>query len=92
MRTTKTIVEKYGMKRDFNAWFAQADYVIKPPFQASLRYEHLRVADPSVPSIKALNANFTFLVRANIKAMLEYHRDLRESQNYSLATVLRFAL
>ena len=30
--------------------------------------------------------------RANIKAMLEYHRDLRQSQNYTLATVLRFAL
>ena len=79
-------------KRDFNAWFAQADYVIRPPFQASLRYEHLRVGDRSVPSIKALNANFTFLVRANIKAMLEYHRDLRDSQIYTLATVLRFAL
>jgi hypothetical protein len=66
--------------------------VIKPPFQASLRYEHLRVGDRSVPSLKAVNANFTFLVRANIKAMLEYHRDLRDSQIYSLATVLRFAL
>jgi hypothetical protein len=78
-------------KRNFDAWFAQADYVIKPPFQASVRYEHLRVADASVPSIKVLNTNFSFLIRANIKALIEYQRDLRESKNYALATVLRFA-
>ena len=76
----------------WDAWFAQADYVIKPPFQVSARYENLRVADPSVPSIRVLNANFSFLIRANIKAMLEYRRDLRNSQNYTLATALRFAI
>ena len=78
-------------KRDYDAWFAQADYVIKPPFQTSLRYEHVRVADSSAPPIKVLNANFSFLIRANIKAMLEYNRDLENSGNYALATVLRFA-
>jgi hypothetical protein len=78
--------------RSYDVWFAQADYVIRPPFQVSARYENLRVADPRVPSIRSLNANFSFLIRANIKAMLEYHRDLRNSQNYTLATVLRFAL
>ena len=78
--------------RTYDAWFAQADYVIRPPFQVSARYENLRVADPTVPSIRTLNANFSLLVRANIKAMLEYRRDLRNSQNYTLATVLRFAL
>lgn len=79
-------------KRTYDAWFAQADYVIKPPFQVSARYENLRVADPSVPTIRTLNANFSVLIRANIKAMLEYHRDLRNSKNYTLATVLRFAI
>lgn len=79
-------------KRDYDAWFAQADYVIRPPFQVSLRYEHLRVGDRSVPSLKTLNANLSFLIYANVKAMLEYHRDLRDSQNYALATVLRLAL
>ena len=79
-------------KRTYDAWFAQADYVLRPPFQVSLRYENLRVADPTVPSIRSFNANLSFLIRANIKAMLEYHRDLRQSQNYTLATVLRFAL
>ena len=38
-------------KRSYDAWFVQADYIIKPPFQLSARYENLRVADPSVPSI-----------------------------------------
>jgi hypothetical protein len=78
--------------RTFDAWFAQADYVIRPPFQVSARYENLRVADPTVPTLKSLNANLSVLIRANIKAMLEYHRDLRNSQNYTLATVLRLAL
>jgi hypothetical protein len=77
--------------RGWNAWFAQADYVIKPPFQASLRYESLTPADSSVKTQRSLNANFSFLARANVKAMLEYHRDLNDSLNYTLATVLRFA-
>ena len=83
-------VEDY-VKRTYDAWFAQADYVVVPPLQVSLRYENLRLADPLTPSIRTLNANASFLIRANIKAMIEYNRDLRESQNYTLATVLRFA-
>ncbi len=88
----ETLEQISETKRSWDAWFAQADYVIRPPFQVSLRYENLRVADPTVPSIRVLNANFSFLIRANIKAMLEYHRDLRNSQNYTLATALRFAI
>jgi len=75
----------------YSAWFAQADYVIRPPFQVSLRYENLRPGDPQAATQRALNANFSCLVRAHIKAMLEYHRDLRDSQNYQLSTVLRVA-
>jgi hypothetical protein len=85
------VTELNEIKRTYDAWFAQADYVIAPPFQVSLRYENLRVADPTVPTLKTLNANFSFLAYANIKAMLEYNRDLRDSKNYTLATVLRFA-
>jgi hypothetical protein len=77
--------------RTYDAWFAQADYVILPPFQVSARYENLRAADPTVPTLRFLNANASFLIRANIKAMLEYHRDLHEAQNYTIAGVLRFA-
>ena len=75
----------------WDAWFAQADYVITPVFQVSARYENLRPADPSVDTQKTLNANLSFLARANIKLMLEYRRDLHDSQNYQLATVLRAA-
>ncbi len=88
----ETLEQINETRRSYDAWFAQADYVIRPPFQVSVRYENLRVADATVPSIRTLNANFSVLIRANIKAMLEYHRDLRQSQNYTLATVLRFAL
>jgi hypothetical protein len=87
-----TLAQIEETRRTYDAWFAQADYVIRPPFQVSVRYENLRVADPTVPSIRTLNANLSMLIRANIKVMLEYHRDLRESQNYTLATVLRFAI
>ena len=65
--------------------------MITPPFQVSLRYENLRPADASVDTQQLLNANLSFLVRANIKLMLEYRRDLHDSQNYQLATVLRAA-
>jgi hypothetical protein len=78
-------------RRSYDAWFAQADYVILPPLQVSLRYEHLRPGDRSAPSIRTVNANASFLVRANIKAMLEYNRDAHDAKNYTLATVLRFA-
>ena len=75
----------------YDSWFLQADYVFAPPFQASVRYEQLRAADPAVPLIQTLNANFSFLAYANIKLMLEYNRDLKNSQNYTVAGVLRAA-
>jgi hypothetical protein len=75
----------------YDSWFLQGDYVIRPPFQVSLRYEELRPGDRSVDKIKFLNTDFTYLIRANIKAMIEYRRDLQDTQNYQLAGVLRFA-
>jgi len=91
LRDPDSLSEIRTATRTYDSWFAQADYVIVPPLQVSLRYENLRVADPLVPSIRTLNANASFLIRANIKAMVEYNRDLRDSQNYTVATVLRFA-
>jgi len=89
LRDDETGAEISLTTRTWDAWFAQADYVIVPPFQVSVRYENLRPADPSVDTLQVLNANFSFLVRANIKLMLEYRRDLHDSLNYQLATVLR---
>ena len=75
----------------YDTWFLQSDYVILPPLQASLRYENLRPADRQARSLRFLNASLSFFAYANVKAMLEYRRDLRESKNYSLNTILRFA-
>jgi hypothetical protein len=75
----------------YSSWFVQADYVIRPPFQVSLRYEDLNPGDPAAPAIRFANANFSYLMVANIKLMLEYQLDLEESKNYNLAAVLRFA-
>ena len=75
----------------YDTWFAQADYVIRPPFQVSLRYESLNPADPAAESLRFWNADFSFLTRANVKMMAEYRRDAKESDNYTMAGVLRFA-
>jgi hypothetical protein len=76
---------------DFHAWFTQADYVIYPWLQASGRYETVTPADPDVQSLRIGTFNVSALVRANVKAMVEYQRDLREGENHSLNVVLRFA-
>jgi hypothetical protein len=89
LRDSETGAEISLSTRTWDAWFAQADYVIAPPFQVSFRYENLRPADSSVDTLQVFDANFSFLVRANIKLMLEYRRDLHDAQNYQLATVLR---
>ncbi len=75
----------------YHTWFVQGDYVILPPLQASLRYENLSPADPEAASLKFLNASLSYFAYANVKAMLEYRRDLHESKNYQLSTILRFA-
>ena len=77
--------------RSYDTWFTQADYVINPTFITSVRYEHLRPADTSVKPEKFLNLNFTYLVFANVKTMLEYREDLNETRNNQLAVVLRAA-
>jgi hypothetical protein len=75
----------------YHTWFVQGDYVILPPLQASLRYENLSPADPEAGHIRALDAALSFFVYANVKTMVEYRRDLRESKNYQLSAILRFA-
>ena len=76
----------------YSTWFVQSDYVILPPLQASLRYESLTPPSAAeAKSLRALNASLSYFAYANVKLMLEYRRDLRESKNYSLDTILRFA-
>lgn len=76
---------------DFHAWFTQADYLVYPWLQGSFRYETVTPADPSVPSLRTGVFNASALIRANVKFMVEYQRDLREGDNHSLNALLRFA-
>ena len=91
LRDEDTAADISTFRATWDAWFAQADWVIVPTFQVSARYENLRPGDASVPVQKTLNANVSFLARANIKLMLEYRRDLHDSLNYQFAAVLRAA-
>jgi hypothetical protein len=80
-----------AIEPDFHAWFTQADYVVYPWLQAGFRYETVTPADRSVPSLRTGVFNVSALLRANVKAMVEYQRDLRLGDNHSLNALLRFA-
>jgi hypothetical protein len=80
-----------AIEPDFHAWFAQADYVIYPWLQAGYRYETVTPADDSVETVRRGVFNVSALIRANVKAMVEYQRDLRQGENHSLNALLRFA-
>jgi hypothetical protein len=75
----------------YHAWFTQADYLFYPWLQGSFRYETVTPADPSVLSLRTGVFNASALIRANVKAMVEYQRDFREGENHSLNLLLRFA-
>jgi hypothetical protein len=76
---------------NYRAWFVQGDYVILPWLQGTGRYETVDNGDPSVTSIRLGVINVSALIRANVKAMIEYQRDLREGRNHSLNGLVRFA-
>jgi hypothetical protein len=75
----------------YHSWFVQGDYVIFPWLDTAVRYETFTPANATVQSGETLVANVSGLIRANIKAMVEYQRDLRVSQNHSVNVILRFA-
>ncbi len=75
----------------YYSWFTQADYLIYPWLQATARYETVRPGDQTIPSLRLGTFNGSALIRANVKAMIEYQRDLREGRNYSLNGLVRFA-
>jgi hypothetical protein len=76
---------------DYHAWFTQADYLIYPWLQATGRYETVTPADRSVESLRTGVFNVSALIRANVKGMVEFVRDLRQGENHSLNLLLRFA-
>ncbi len=75
----------------YYSWFAQADYVIYPWLQGSARYETVAPGDKSLPSLRTGTFNVSALIRANVKAMFEYQRDLRQGENHSANVLVRFA-
>jgi hypothetical protein len=75
---------------DYNAWFTQADYLVYPWLQGTFRYEAVRPGDRSVPTLKTGVFNVSALIRANVKAMAEYQRDLRNGENHSFSIIVRF--
>jgi hypothetical protein len=79
-----------AIEPDYHAWFTQADYVIYPWLQVSGRYESVTPADRAVRSVRLETLNMSALVRANVKAMVEYQRDLRQGENHSLNALIRF--
>ena len=75
----------------YDSWFVQADYVFYPWLHGAARYETVTPGDRGVQSLRTGVFSVSGLVRANIKVILEYQRDLREAKNHSLDGVLRFA-
>ncbi|HJW72511.1 MAG TPA: hypothetical protein VJ486_06600 [Geothrix sp.] len=67
------------MTKTFDAWFAQADYVLYAPLTLSARLESLRTPDPSVNDNKNFKRgvlSISYLIYANCKAQLEFANDL----------------
>jgi hypothetical protein len=79
------------VKPTYNAWFGQADYVFYPWLLGAVRYETLTPGDRSVQSLRTGVVSVSGLIRANVKAMVEYQRDMREAKNHSFNAILRFA-
>jgi hypothetical protein len=75
----------------YRSWFTQADYLFYPWLQGTFRYETVTPGDPTVPSLRTGVWSASMLIRANVKAMVEYQRDLREGRNHSLIGLVRFA-
>jgi hypothetical protein len=80
-----------SVESPYHAWFTQADYMFYPWLMGSFRYETLTPGDRSVPSLRTGVATLSALIRANVKAMVEYQRDLRDGRNYSVNALVRFA-
>ena len=75
----------------YRAWFAEADYVFMPWLHGAMRYEWLDPANSEAPTFERIVPNVTALLRANVKAYVEYQRDVGAGDNYLLLGGLQFA-
>jgi len=73
----------------YNTWFLEGDYVLLPWLQPAVRYEWLDPANKDASNFKRIVPNLTALVRANVKAYLEYQRNLDENDDYVLLAGMR---
>lgn len=78
---------------EYDAWFAEADVVFLPWLQGAVRYEILDPSRESSEDFERITLNGTFLIRANVKGILEYQKDLggANEDDYTLRGILRFA-
>jgi hypothetical protein len=69
----------------YNAWFAEADGVLHYPWlHGALRYEGVDLPHEGLENWERGTVSMTALVRANVKTVLEYTRDLNEAKNYEV--------
>jgi plastocyanin len=76
----------------YDAWFVEGDYVFLPWLHGAVRYEWLRPANREAPDFKRITPNLTALIRANVKALVQYEKDLGESDDYVLVGEPRVSL
>jgi hypothetical protein len=92
---TDELVLRSGFPDDFTykAWFAEADYVFYPWLHGAFRYEWLDPSRPGSDKFERVTANGTVLVRANVKALVEWQRNIGgdAQDDYAVRAALRFA-
>lgn len=88
------LVLRSGFPDDFiyKGWFTELDYVFYPWLHGAFRYALLDPSDPRRPNFKRVTVHGNALVRANVKAFVEYQRNLGEGDDdYLIKGALRFA-
>lgn len=78
---------------DYEAWFLEADVVFFPWLHGAVRYEWLDPSNTRSENFERYTVNLTALIRANVKAYIEYREDAGGDMkdNYTLRGVLRWA-
>lgn len=79
---------------EYKAMFGEADVVIFPWLHGAVRYEWLEPSRSNRDDFERFVVNLTALVRANVKALVEYRKDIGgdREDDYEVKAVLRFAL
>lgn len=73
----------------YNTWFLEGDYVLLPWLHPGVRYEWLDPADSEAPNFQRVVPTVSALIRANVKASVEYQRNTGASDDYALNGMLR---